>query len=191
VSAIEYALGLSFLAVACLGVIGWLEDSSSDELAARGNSIGTPDLDEPFGSSTSTSAASSTSSSTTPPPPPAPPVAVITSSLNPHNGNSCAGSKWTPTVVVTVTDEFGAPVFNAAVSATWVLHPSDGTANVSFATKQDGTATFSLHNLEARQGQPGYVESVTFTINSVTPDGGAPFILNPPLSTIINEEPCT
>jgi hypothetical protein len=172
-------------------VIGWLEDSSSDELAARGNAIGTPDLDDPFGSSTSTSASTSSSSSTSTTAPPAPPVAVITSSLNPHNGNSCAGSKWTPTVVVTVTDQFGAPVFNAAVSATWVLSPSNGTATVSFATKQDGTATFSLHNLEARQGRPDYVDSVSFTINSVTPNGGSPFIPNPPLTVTINEEPCT
>jgi Flp pilus assembly pilin Flp len=196
-TAVEYALGISFLAVASLGAISSLEDDSSQALVDKGDAIGAPDVNEVFGSSTSTSAATSTSSTTSTTAPPAPPVAVITSSLSSHSGNNCSGNKWTPTVIVLVTDDqvTPAPVFKATVAATWVQTSPSGTitSTASFATKQDGTATFSLHNLEANDSDPLYVSSVTFTINSVTPEGGSAFVPNPPLSVTINEvqAPCT
>jgi len=186
----EYALGISLLVMASLGAISFLEDGSSDAVADRGNAIGTPDLDEAFGSSTTSSAPTSTSSSTTTTAPPVPPVVAITSALNPHNGHNCGNANfWTPTVIVTVTDDTGHLVRNASVNVTWVKSPSNETITASFATKQDGTATFSLHNLSAQPG-PTYVSSVTFTVDSVTPDGGSPSTPNPPLTQTINEEPC-
>ena len=190
-TAVEYALGVSFLAVASLGVINSLENDSSEALADKGEAIGAPDVNEVFGSSSSTSSPTSSSSTTSTTTPPAPPVAVITSSLNPHSGNNCGGNNWTPTVIVTVTDDQGDPVFKANVSVTWVQQPSGDTSTPSFSTLQNGTATFSLHDLEARNTHPHYVSSVTFTINSVTPDGGTPFVPTPTLSVTIPEEPCT
>jgi hypothetical protein len=117
---------------------------------------------------------------------------VITSSLNPHNGNNCGGNKWTPTVIVTVTDDQGDPVFDATVSVTWVQHlPSSTiTLTASFETKQDGTATFSLHNLQADNSKSDYVSSVDFTIDTVTPNGGVSSTPSPAVSVNIPEEPC-
>ena len=76
-----------------------------------------------------------------------------------------------------------------------MLEPGGTEIPVSFSTKQDGTATFALHNLEADQGpppKPGYVASVKFTINSVTPEGGSPFVPSPAVEVTINEvqAPC-
>jgi hypothetical protein len=180
-SGVQYALGMSLILAATLGSLDAFEQQSSEALESRGNSIGTPDLDQPVETTTTTAppigGGDGTTTTSAPPTPPDSTVASATATT------SSSGNKWTATIVISITDG-GSPVHKARVDAIWTLNPSGATTVVTCETQPNGTCTFAMRNLPTL-GNSDHVASVSFTVTAVTPDGGS--TTNPNLTTSVSE----
>lgn len=152
---VEYAMLVALVAIVLLGALQYLTDESSDELEARADRSGSPDLDStgvPAPPSGGGGSGGGDGGSTTPP---------ITVSVSSPTGCWAGDSKnWTANFTIIVTDAAtGAPVNQAIVTAKLTRLRADGTVLQELSpdpkeTLTDGTAPFSVLGLDASSGPP-------------------------------------
>lgn len=172
---------MSLILSSSMGALSTLEEASGDAFDDRGGAIGAPDLSEGATTTTATTAPTSgTEATTTTTAPPAPPSSTVASATATSHSN---GNRWTATVVISIT-EAGAAVHKAQITATWQRVPGGTTTAVTCSTLPNGTCTFSLRDLPTF-GNSNHVSQVSFTVTSVTPDGGT--TTNPTLSVSVAE----
>lgn len=165
-SLVEYALGVSLLAVAVVAAIGALEDAGEDGLTERSDRAGTPV--EAYGyigvsAGGASGGSATTTSSTTAPPQEVQVVIGSTPSAVLEDPSKPAQSKWSATVTFAVTDEDGQPVTGAVVAGSW---------SESGGSIQLQTSCSSVTGLCAVVANkiPKNVGVVTFTVTSVGGD---------------------
>lgn len=179
--AVEYALGAALVFVASIGAIGALQDTATSNLATHGASAGAPDLPD--------AGIPATTSTTTPPPTTSPPTTAppsVTAQTSITGDEGVRGNHWSPKVDVTVTDSSGNVLTGAVIQVTWTGLPT-GPYTQTCTVVSTGVCSFQLNRLENRASQPGFVDSVTATVTSVT--GTNPTLVYTPGGTTLTLNP--
>jgi hypothetical protein len=164
----EYALGIAFVCVLCLGAISFLTDTSAEELDARSDRIGSPDLEAgaPGGTDGGSDSGGTTDDGGDPGDgPPAALTAGGATAEGTHRGNN-----WDATVTLTMQGD-GSPVVGLLVTGRWTLYvegavqPAENP--VSCTTGTNGECVFTRDDMEYRDKHSEVTKAV-FVVSGYT-----------------------
>jgi hypothetical protein len=192
---VEYALGIALLCVVCLGGISFLTDESSAELDDRSERVGSPDLEEGIGGSTTGGDGGGGSTTDGGDPTPTPPASITNEAPAPSSDHS--GNTWDATVTLTMRGD-GSLLEGLQITGTWtvtingVAQPAEDP--VSCSTNADGECVFTRGDMEWRSNKSPVTQAV-FTVTSYTytsSDPDQPYPIPPaPAQTITITRPAS
>lgn len=165
-SLVEYALGVSLVAITVVAAIGAMEDAGGDGLTERGDRAGSPVEDYGYigvSAGGASGGSATTTSSTTAPPQEVQVVIGSTPSAVLAKPSNPSSSKWSATVTFSVTDAGGDAVTGAVVAGSW----SESGGGIDLQTSCSSVT--GLCAVVANK-IPKDVATVTFTVSSVGGD---------------------
>lgn len=164
---VEYALGVAFVCIGTLGGLHFLEDRASDDLNARADRSGAPDLAEATTDGgttggTSTGGTDGTDGSV-------PPTEVLFGGFSDERSIGSKTKPWTASIEALVTEVGGAKVSGARVEGVWTYDIGGVVTTVTAVCNQttnQGICKFQLSDI------PVEANTITFTLTDI--NGGVP-----------------